>query len=150
MKLAEKYILAISSDVGVGGVGLSIMRYVFAKHDIAQICLPSVLFASRPDLGKPARNVISPEALGASLAALEADGWFEKIDGVITGYFADASQIDQVATAIARLRTKNAALLYVLDPVFGDIDSGLYVDVDVASAVGDQLMRLADVWASSL
>ncbi len=143
--LALKTVLAISSDVGVGGVGLSIMRYVFAAHDINQICLPTVLFASRPDLGRPAKNVIAPGALRDSLEALEQDGQFSELDGVITGYFADQQQIDHVAMVINKIKQTTPKLIFVLDPVFGDIDTGLYVDEQVAVKVIERLLPLADV-----
>lgn len=140
-----KTVLAVSSEVGVGAVGLSIARFVFAAQRVEAICLPSVILASRPDLGRLAKHEIPAEVLLAQLEALETDGWFSKLDGVMTGYFSSPEQVEVMAGVIGKIRRENKSARILVDPVLGDVDTGLYVSQSVAEAVRDLLVPMADV-----
>lgn len=143
-------VLALSSEVGVGAVGLSIARFVFAKQRLQAICLPTISLASRPDLGTMAGHAIPANVLGAQLNALAGDGWLTKLNGVMTGYFASEEQVEKVATFFKKLREENPSATIVVDPVLGDCDTGLYVSEEVAQAVRDLLLPLADVITPNL
>ncbi|GAA6212620.1 pyridoxine/pyridoxal/pyridoxamine kinase [Hyphomicrobiales bacterium 4NK60-0047b] len=143
-------VLALSSEVGVGAVGLSIARFVFARQDLQAICLPTISLASRPDLGKMAGHVIPANDLDAQLNALADDGWLAKLNGVMTGYFASADQVETAAVFLRKLRQENPTAVILVDPVLGDCDTGLYVSEEVAQAVRDLLLPLADVITPNL
>lgn len=140
-----KTVLALSSEVGVGAVGLSIARFAFAVNKVSAICLPTVFFATRPDMGRVVRNDISSKALAGQLAALTADGRFAGLDGVMTGYFATVEQVEVAARQMEALKAETPELVVLVDPVLGDHDSGLYVSREVAEAVRDLLVPQADV-----
>lgn len=140
-----KIVLAVSSEVGVGAVGLSIARLVFAAQSVEAICLPSIILASRPDLGGMAKHEIPAEVLREQLEALEGDGWFSRLDGIMTGYFASPEQVEVMAGVIKKVRAVNGSARILVDPVLGDVDTGLYVSPLVAKAVRDLLVPLADV-----
>ncbi len=146
----EGIVLAISSDVGVGAVGLSIARFGFAREKIKAICLPTIILASRPDLGKMAGHIIPGDSLKAQLDALHDDGWLTKLDGVMTGYFASVEQVEITASFLEKLLKVNPSALILVDPVLGDCDTGLYVAEDVAQAVRDLLLPLAKVITPNL
>lgn len=145
-----KVVLAVSSEVGVGSVGLSIARFVFAKNNVEAISLPTIVLASRPDLGKMAGHAIPAESLSLQLSALEEDGWLSRLDGVTTGYFANAEQVEVMAGLIARVRAVNPDAIILVDPVLGDSDTGVYVLQGVAEAVRDKLVPLADIITPNL
>ncbi len=149
-EMTQKNVLALSSEVGVGDVGLSIARFVFAGQQINAISLPTVLLASRPDLGTMSRFDVPDDVLADQLSALEADGWFERLDGVMTGYFATGAQIDVVANTLSRIRKQNAGAVIMVDPVLGDVDTGLYVGKEVAVAQKDCLISQADIITPNL
>lgn len=146
----ESVVLAISSEVGVGAVGLSIARFSFACEKIKAICLPTIILASRPDLGKFAGHTIPADSLKMQLNALYEDGWLPKLNGVMTGYFASVEQVEITADFFQKLRVENPSALILVDPVLGDCDTGLYVSTDVAQAVRDLLLPLADVITPNL
>ena len=140
-----KTVLALSSEVGVGAVGLSIARFAFAVNHISAICLPTVFFASRPDMGRVARLDISGESLAGQLEALSGDGRLAALDGVMTGYFASVEQVEVAAVRIEQLKAAKPGLIVLVDPVLGDHETGLYVSDEVAAAVRDRLVPLANV-----
>lgn len=143
-------VLALSSEVGVGAVGLSIARFAFARQKIQAICLPTISLASRPDLGTMAGHVIPAIDLDAQLNALADDGWLTKLNGVMTGYFASVDQVETVAAFLKKLAQENPTATLLVDPVLGDCDTGLYVSEEVAQAVRDLLLPLADVITPNL
>lgn len=145
-----KTVLAISSEVGVGAVGLSIARYAFAAHKVSAIALPTVLFASRPDMGKIVRHAFAASLLEEQLTALSDDGLLEGLGGVMTGYFAKVDQVDVVAEHIKKIRALNPNVLILVDPVLGDFDTGFYVSQEVGIAVRDRLLPLADIITPNL
>ena len=146
----DKTVLAISSEVGVGAVGLTISRPVFAFNQIHAICLPTVILPSRPDLGTVEPHIIPSEVLQRQLGALSKDGWDKAYSGVMTGYFADVSQVEVMAAQLMSLRGINPEAILLVDPVLGDFDTGLYVSEEVAVAVRDLLVPLADVITPNL
>ncbi len=145
-----KQVLAISSEVGVGDVGLSIARFAFGAQHVSTIALPSVLFACRPDMGKIVRHPIAASFLDEQLTALKHDGLLQNIEGVLTGYFAHAEQVFVVARHLEKLASLNRDIPILIDPILGDFDTGFYVDLEVAVAVRDVLLPLADVITPNL
>lgn len=145
MKMKSKTVLLLSSEVGVGAVGLSIARYIFAAHKIDAIALPTVLFASRPDLGSPSRVAIDATALEQQLNALRDDGRLDEIDGVMSGYFDSAAQVMVVSRFLKQLKIDQPEVTLLVDPVMGDFDSGLYVTREVAEALLADLIPIADI-----
>lgn len=146
----SKQILALSSEVGIGEVGLSIARFAFAAQNISVIALPTVLFASRPDMGRIVRHEIPSKVIDDQLSALRQDQLLDGLKGVLTGYFSSPHQVKIVAEHLERLRQMAPSLQIVVDPILGDFDTGLYVSSDVAGAVRDYLLPLADVITPNL
>jgi len=145
-----KQVLAISSEVGVGDVGLSIARFAFGAQHVSTIALPTVLFACRPDMGKIVRHPIPAPILDEQLTALSQDGLLQNIGGVLTGYFAQAEQVFVVARHLEKLASFNHDIPILIDPILGDFDTGFYVDLEVAVAVRDVLLPLADIITPNL
>lgn len=146
----DKTVLALSSEVGVGAVGLTLSRPVFANNHVNAICLPTVILPSRPDLGTVVPHIIPSDILRLQLEALSTDGWDMRYDGVMTGYFAEVRQVEVVADQLKSLRRVNPRAIILVDPVLGDFDTGLYVSEGIATAVRDLLVPLADVITPNL
>ncbi len=147
---AQKKVLAVSSEVGVGAVGLSILRFALAAQNISLLSLPTVFLPSRPDMGTALRHIFPAQLLAQQIATLSDDGLLDRLDGVLTGYFAEAEQVTVMARAIKELKTHNPDLYVLVDPVLGDFDTGLYVPSDVAVRVRDELVPLADIITPNL
>ena len=80
-------VLAISSHVVRGHVGLAATVPALQRLGHEVWALPTALLASRPGLGKLVRFDLPHDDLGAMLSALEADGCWASLDAVLTGYF---------------------------------------------------------------
>jgi pyridoxine kinase len=83
------------------------------------------------------------------LAALEADGCWAGLDAVLTGYFPSANTVEVAADAVARIKSTNARVRVLVDPVLGDAGK-LYVAPDTAAAIRDRLLPLADIATPNL
>jgi pyridoxine kinase len=84
------------------------------------------------------------------LQGIEAQGLYALTDAVITGYFSNPEQVEVAAEAIGRLRAARPGVCIVVDPILGDEDTdtrpaGLYVKPEVAAAIRDRLIPLADL-----
>jgi pyridoxine kinase len=142
-------VLAISSHVGRGTVGLdaTVPGLQWLGHEVW--ALPTVQLASRPGLGRIEKREATGPELAAMLSALEADGCWPMLDAVMTGYFAGPGAVAAVAEAIRRIRQANPGLLVLVDPVLGDAGR-LYVAKETAEAIRDRLIPLADIATPNL
>jgi pyridoxine kinase len=142
-------VLAISSHVVRGHVGLdaTVPGLQALGHEVWS--LPTVTFASRPGLGRMARLDPAAADLAALLAALAADGCWAGLDAVLTGYFPSANTVEVAADAVARIKSTSARVRVLVDPVLGDAGK-LYVAPDTAAAIRDRLLPLADIATPNL
>jgi pyridoxine kinase len=142
-------VLAISSHVARGHVGLdaSVPGLQHLGHEVW--ALPTVLLPSRPGLGRLVKYEVPSADLSAMLAALEADGCWKSLDGVLTGYFPSPQSVLVAARAVARIKAANPQAVILVDPVMGD-NGGLYVAQTTAEAVRDALMPLASIATPNL
>jgi pyridoxine kinase len=83
----------------------------------------------------------------AMLQGVAAQGRFQRLGAVITGYFAHPDQIALAARVIDQIRAVNPAARIVIDPVMGDEGKGLYVAQAVAEALMGELVPRADLLA---
>src|SRR5262245_57632398 len=142
-------VLAISSHVVRGQVGLNatVAALQHLGHEVWPV--PTVVVASRPGLGRLAKHELPPESLGAMLAALEADGCWTSLGAVLTGYFPSATAVLAVAREIARIKARRPNLPVLVDPVVGDAGR-LYVSQATAQAIRDALLPMATIATPNL
>ena len=138
-------ILAISSQVARGHVGLSIVVPALQALGHEAIALPTVVLSNHPGHAHVAGTRIEPAVLHKMLDALEANGWLAGIDGVLTGYLPSEAHVAFAAEAVGRARAASPRLIYLCDPVLGDDPKGLYIDEAAARATRDRLIGLADI-----
>lgn len=137
-----RQVLSISSQVAYGPVGnsASVPALQAAGFTVSQI--PTIILSNHPGLSKPSGVKLPAAEIEAILKSLDALGTLDACAGVMTGYFASADQIWIAASFIRKMKTKNAALYVLVDPVLGD-DGGLYVSSEVAASIRDELLPLA-------
>ena len=133
-------ILAISSQVVFGPVGLNCIVPALQSQGHEVMALPTILLSNHPGLGKPEGRATAASEMSAMLRALKNLGAFEQIDAIITGYFASAEQVEMIASLIAEI---NCSIVLV-DPVLGD-HGKLYVPETTALAIGRKLLPLATI-----
>ena len=138
-------VLAISSYVAFGSVGLAaiVPALHWLGHEV--IALPTVVLSNHPGYPRFAGEAIPAAQIGAMLDAMEANGWLADTAAVISGYLPSPAHVAQARSAVERVRRANPEALYLCDPVFGDEPEGLYLSEATASAIRDELLPLASL-----
>ena len=139
-----KRVLILSSHVAASRVGGRVAVSALEARGIETVFCPTVLLGRHPGHGAPGGGAVLAEQFGSMLEGVAAQGLFVKFDAVLTGYFANAEQVAIAAAAIEEIRKASDNPLIVVDPIIGD-NGALYVPEDVASAIRDQLLPLADL-----
>lgn len=142
-------VLVVSSEVSRGAIGARAAVFALERLGHAVWLVPTVWMPWHPGHGPSTRLAPDPLAFAEALAEIAESPHAGEIDWVLTGYFADAAQVEATARLIERLRLANPGLRLVVDPVIGDGEGhgrgGLYVAETLARAVRDRLLPLADV-----
>ena len=136
-------VIALSSLVARGSVGLRAVRAALYRLGHETIELPSVLLSSHLGYGSVAGTPVAPETLLAMIEALDANGWLGAADAILTGYLPSPEHVDVAASLVTRARQKKPDMPLFCDPVLGDMPGGLYLPESVAHAVRDRLVPLA-------
>ncbi len=137
-------VLCISSQTVYGPVGNSaaVPALQAEGHEVMQI--PTVVLSNHPGHGKPAGQALPAALIEDMFSALERIDAFQHLNAVMTGYFANGAQVVAAAKQIAALKAKHESLQVLVDPVIGD-HGAVYVGVDVAEAIRDELLPLATI-----
>ena len=135
-------VIAISSHVVRGSVGNRAAVFALETLGHPVWSMPTVLMPWHPGHGPSTRMLIPDESFSRAIDDLIASPKRGEVKAVLTGYFGSAEQPVAVARLVSALREKNPDLLYVCDPVMGDL-GGLYVPEKTALAIRDHLLPLA-------
>ena len=142
-------VLVISSQVARGAIGARASAFALERLGHAVWLVPTVWLPWHPGHGAATRIAPPADAFADALAEIAESPKAAEIDTVLTGYFADAAQVEAAARLVERLRLVTPGLRLVVDPVLGDGDAtgrgGLYVAETLARALRDRLLPLADV-----
>lgn len=137
-------ILAISSQVARGHVGLSAIVPALQRLGHEVWPLPTIILSNHPGHAHAAGLRIAPAVLEQMVEALDRNGWLGEIEAVITGYLPSVEHVRMAAAIVRRLRAARS-IVYLCDPVLGDDPKGLYLDPDAAGAIRELLPSLADI-----
>lgn len=139
--MAPRQVITISSQVAVGLVGNSVIYPTMLALGVTPIALSTIMLSNHPGLARPEGLAMPADKLAAMLERLIALGFIQEDPVIVTGYFANAEQIDALAGIIARFPKS----LYLCDPVLGDAPEGLYIPENVARAIREKLVPLAGI-----
>jgi pyridoxine kinase len=137
-------VIVVSSHVARGSVGNRAAVFALETLGFPVWAVPTVVLPWHPGHGRATRIVPDPNEFAALMKDLEGARWLGEVAGVLSGYLGDASQAEAIASLVNAVRARNPKTLYVCDPVMGDL-GGLYVKQEVAEAIRDRLMPIADV-----
>lgn len=137
-------IIAISSHVVRGSVGNRAIVFSLETMGHPVWSMPTVILPWHPGHGPSTRIPVAATAFASAIDDIIGSPNAAEVKAVISGYFGEVGQIEAVARLVKALKAKNPDLLYVCDPVIGDL-KGLYVPESIAVAIRDQLLPLADI-----
>ena len=135
-------VLTISSQVAAGPVGNSAIVPALLSLGVTPLAVPTVVLSFHPGHAPPRGMALPAEVLASVLSALADNGFLAGCRCVLTGFFAGAEQVEAAADTVSRMKADGAIVL--CDPVIGD-DDALYVKAEVAAAIRDRLVPLADI-----
>lgn len=142
--------LILSSVVAMGHVGLSAGQPVCQLLGVEVTGVPTIVLSNHPAWPKVAGTAIAPDRIGEMIRALEANGWLAGHAAALVGYMPGVGHVEAAVEMVARMRAAAPGVLVVVDPILGDHPKGLYVRQEVAEAVRNRLVPLADVVTPNL
>ena len=137
-------IVSISSHVVRGAVGNRSSVFVLESLGFPAWSVPTIVLPWHPGHGKAARIAPDGELFAQMLDELSSCRWTGEVGAILTGYMANAAQIEAAARFVTAMKERDPRLVYLCDPVIGD-HGGLYVSSEVATAMRDKLLPLADL-----
>jgi pyridoxine kinase len=141
-------ILSIQSSVCYGHVGNCAAELPLRLLGFEVWRVDTTHFSNQPGHGRHRGRVVPAAEIEALLTGLAELGLAAKTNAVLSGYLGEPETGQVVAAHIRALRQHNPELLYLLDPVMGDSDSGvgrLYVNAGIPAIMREELLPLADI-----
>jgi pyridoxine kinase len=136
-------ILTISSQVVRGHVGLSAIVPALQRLGHEVLAVPTIVLSNHPGHMRAAGTRIEVNTLVSMLDVLDANGWLADIDAILTGYLPTPEHVHFAGRAIDLVRERSKNPVVLVDPVMGDDPRGLYIDVNAAAAIRDDLVHRA-------
>lgn len=148
-----KTVLCISSQSVAGIIGGGVSSFILQTMGHRVWMVPTSLNSNHGGHPHALREPVSDETVEGLITNLEANGWLKDCDAVLTGHFSSVGQVQVAQKWISLLKARNRDLIYCCDPVIGDdappegdLESGgIYVAEDIAIAIRDRLLPLADI-----
>ena len=137
-------ILCVSSHVARGTVGNRAAAFACEALGHPVWSVPTVLLPWHPGQGPGTRLLWDDAGFAALMADLAGSSRLTELGGVLSGYLGAPSQADAIAGVVGAVRRVRPDTLYCCDPVIGGA-RGLYVPADLAEAIRDRLLPLADL-----
>ncbi|WP_430250760.1 pyridoxal kinase PdxY [Neorhizobium sp. DAR64860/K0K1] len=137
-------VIVISSHVIRGSVGNRAAVFALETLGYPVWAMPTVVLPWHPGHGPSTRLTFPESDFDKAIDDLIRAPWLGEVKAVLTGYFGNAAQPRAVARLIEALRKNNSDLIYVCDPVMGDL-GGLYIPQPTAEAIRDELLPLATI-----
>ncbi len=137
-------VIVISSHVMRGSVGNRAAVFGLETLGFPVWAVPTIVLPWHPGHGPSTRLRFDTDDFDRAMQELAQSRWSGEVRAILTGYFGSAEQVRSVAKLIREMKKRNPDLLYLCDPVMGD-KGGLYVPVETAQAIRDELVPLAAV-----
>ncbi|WRT66510.1 pyridoxal kinase [Kwoniella shivajii] len=136
-------VLSIQSHVVSGYVGNRAATFPLQTLGYDVDVVNTVQFSNHTGYGHTNGHKTTPEQLSAIFDGLITNGLVAH-SRILTGYVPGAEALQVVAEQIKIMKEADPEIIYVLDPVMGDMGTGLYVSEDVVP-VYREMLHLATI-----
>ncbi|HEY8009028.1 MAG TPA: pyridoxal kinase [Methylocella sp.] len=138
-------VISIQSQVVHGHVGNSAAVFPLQARGIEVAAVPTTLLSNHPLYPTMRGHVLDAELVRDLLIGVEERGLVGTCKVLITGYLGSPEIAAVVIDFVRRAKARNPKLLYLCDPVMGDVGPGFYVNEDLRALFCDALVPLADI-----
>ena len=122
-------ILSIQSAVAYGHVGNSAAVFPMQRLGVEVWPVSTVLFSNHTGYGQWRGPLVAPSDVREVVTGVEERGALAEVDAVLSGYQGGEEIGAAILDAVARTKAANPEAIYACDPVMGDTDRGIYVDI---------------------
>lgn len=136
--------VSVQSQVVYGRVGNAVAVPTLQAHGLNVAAVPTVLLSNTPHYPTFHGGVIPLDWFAGYLSDLIARDSLRHLRAVVVGYLGEPAQAAVLADWITMLRETRPDLRLIVDPVMGDVDSGIYVAPGMAEAYRRHLLSLAE------
>ncbi len=138
-------VLSVQSTVAYGHVGNAAATFPLQRlgHEVWPV--NTVNYSNHPGYGDYVGGVYRASDVAEILGAIENRGGFERCDAILTGFMGSAEIGREVLAAVGRIKEANPEALFVLDPVMGDAERGIYVAEGLPRFFREEAMGRADI-----
>ncbi|WWD17160.1 pyridoxal kinase [Kwoniella shandongensis] len=141
--LEQSRVLSIQSHVVSGYVGNRAATFPLQTLGYDVDVINTVQFSNHTGYGYVNGHKTTPEQLTSIFEGLITNGLVSHAR-ILTGYVPGAEALEVVAKHIRKMKEANPDVTYVLDPVMGDMGTGLYVSKEVVP-IYKNMLSLATV-----
>lgn len=143
--MAVLNVLSIQSQVVFGHVGNAAAAPALQRLGHEVWALPTALLSHHPGHGRPAGRVTPAAELAALAGSLAERGLLPACGAMLTGWLGGGDTAALVLALQRRIRGLNPGLVWLCDPVIGDLPKGVYVEPALVEAFRDRLLPEADI-----
>ena len=136
-------VISIQSQVVYGCVGNSAAVPTLEEQGLTVAAVPTVLLSNTPLYPSMYGGIIPDDWFCGYLDGLIERRALEHVRAILLGYLGSPAQAEKLAAWLSLVRRDYPHILIQIDPVLGDIDSGLYVDPALGAIYRDTLRHLA-------
>ena len=139
------HVLSVQSSVAYGHVGNAAATFPLQRlgHEVWPVA--TVNYSNHPGFGSYRGGVYHASDVAEILDELERRGAFHRCDAILSGFLGAAATGPALLSAVDRIKRSNPKALYVLDPVIGDAERGVYVADGIAEFFRDEALARADI-----
>lgn len=142
---AAPLVLSIQSHVAYGHVGNAAAILPLQLLGVQPVAIHTVQFSNHTGYGEFKGQVFSAEHIREVLEGLRARGVLENCRAVLSGYLGDAAIGEVILSAVRDIRKQQPDLIYLCDPVMGDVGRGIFVRPGIPEFLRSQALPEASL-----
>lgn len=138
-------VISIQSQVCYGHVGNSAAGFAMRSAGVELVEVPTALLSNHPRHPTVHGKSFEPEFIADLLQGLTERDLGRRASVILSGFMGKAGTAKVVADFVRGCKAVNPDLIYMCDPVMGDIDLGFFAAPELRAAFAEDLVPQADV-----